>query len=1025
MNSHYKISAAWLQAAGKVLVLLAVAGLMHRAEAGAFGNDFLRVTQTLNTEFLSTSSGMQEAEVVPSHELLDEPLQLSTALVIQCDSELLLPGVPCELSLQAAGLPAVQYAGLELRYDTSRLTFVRERPGSVFGEDAVTLAKHLPDGSLGVSVSSTAGEREGDGEIVHLEFVISDGAPDGHASFSAEYLEFTDSDGSPLPAPLPEAAGIDIPPYLSDAGITGPGPITIARGSELVFRFRLAASGVTADDLADPERFTAEMIVIDASAWDGSAPFPAPASFDRTVPLSYTGTSGGQLRFEAPFPPEQPVGSWRVAGLFRLDDQPELVAGYGSDDGGLWDGETFNAVEVTVTTPRVTVAEWTFDGEQWTADTGLFTNLQHDAPAEVSLFGARFSGWTTGRSGRAPNSNNWQQEVNGEEDDAGNGDNGGGDGNGNDIDDGNGNGNSNDGASVVHDKYWQARLVATGYAELTLQFQMNGSGTGPRDFRLYYNVSGEAANGDGNGDPAGESGESSGWQPVPGGEFESSTSWTLTTVTLPEETGDVPELLLRWVRIGNTSISGNEIGPTGTNRLDDIRITGVPIDTEEMLVWPGNTTGEGAVTEADVLSLALYWMSTGPERIPQRIDWSPQPVVRWVPEAAAHADTDGDGRVGYRDLLAVGRNFGQTVESGPQKIAAQTASTGTLAAKTASASLHGNASVHLANGTNEQRASPLLSKPLPRLSADEQIHLVLQTESPVPLLGISALFSLDQLPPDGWELVSFAPGNWAKEWQTRDRLIRFHHGRAPAVVQEEYAGSKHQKAKGHDRDEIGGVSFHGLTVLAGNITESPGSVAETKNSVTGTRGGVAGTRGGVAETQSSVAQTPGSISWAAAWAHAGPAAPVDADELVILTIRARTNWHTDPVIHLHRVTLSTPSGLVDRPVAEDWKLLRQDRALDAGRSTSDDIPLTTRLHANYPNPFNPSTTLSFDLHEPGEVLVSVYDVLGRRIATLMQARMDAGRHELGWDASRLASGIYIVRLETADVAQTRQVMLLK
>jgi hypothetical protein len=72
------------------------------------------------------------------------------------------------------------------------------------------------------------------------------------------------------------------------------------------------------------------------------------------------------------------------------------------------------------------VAEWTFDGEQWTADTGLFLNLQSGNQAEVSLTGARFSGWTTGSSGRAPNSNNWQQE-NGDDNGGGSdGSNGGG-----------------------------------------------------------------------------------------------------------------------------------------------------------------------------------------------------------------------------------------------------------------------------------------------------------------------------------------------------------------------------------------------------------------------------------------------------------------------------------------------------------------------------------------------------------------------------------------------------------------------
>jgi len=905
----------------------------------------------------------------------EPPAEPATSLSVDCDDTPLLPGVPCVLTFGASALPDIQYAGLELQYDTARLAFLQERPGPVFDGNAVTIARHLPSGRLGVSISSTDGERPADGDILYMDFIIRDGAPAGPASFSVEYLEFTDSDGSPLPAPLPDAVGIDIPPYLSDAGITGPGPVTIARGSELQFGFRLAASGVTADDLSDPERLTAEMVIIDAGVWDGSAPFPDPAAFDQIVPLSYTGTSGGQFRFEAPFPPEQPVGSWLVTGRFRLDDHPELLAGYDSDGGGLWDAETFTAVEVTVTTPRVTVSEWTFDGEQWTADTGLFTNLQPGAPAEVSLFGARFSGWTTGSSGRAPNSNSWQQEDtggtgdsddsgdNGDTVDSGDGDNGsdgGGDDNGNGGPD-TGNGDSSD-APAPNDKYWEARLATTGYGELTLQFRMNGSGTGPRDFRLYYGLNGGAADG------------SAGWQPIPDGDFQAGTSWTLYTMNLPADAADAPELLLRWVRIGNTSIAGNDIGPTGTNRLDEVRITGVPLDTEEMFVWPGSTSGMGTVTEADVLNLAFYWMSTGPERIPQRINWAPQPVVRWVPEIAAHADTDGDGLVGYRDLLAIGRNFGQTVASGPQKIALTT----------------------------------ILTKSLPVLPAQETVHVVLRSDQAVPLLGISTRFSLDQLPSDAWELVSFDPGDWASEWQAQDRLIRFHHGRAPETIRKSILLD--ETAQG----------IQDKTISAGY-----GSQYSGKN---GTKySDISDTQSSEWNTQYSDQTNTQHSGWSAAWAHAGAVVAVPATELVTLTIRARTDWETAPVLRLQRASLSTPEGLDLHPDTERWELIRQDLPVDAdpGRDLYRDIPLTTRLHANYPNPFNPSTILSFDLHESGRVRVSIYDALGRRIAILTDTRMDAGRHELTWDAARLASGMYLVRLETGHTTQTRQVMLLK
>ncbi len=67
------------------------------------------------------------------------------------------------------------------------------------------------------------------------------------------------------------------------------------------------------------------------------------------------------------------------------------------------------------------------------------------------------------------------------------------------------------------------------------------------------------------------------------------------------------------------------------------------------------------------------------------------------------------------------------------------------------------------------------------------------------------------------------------------------------------------------------------------------------------------------------------------------------------------------------------------------------------------------LETAYPNPFNPSATIPFALPEAANVALTVYDVLGRRIATLADGRYEAGRHEAIFDGSRLASGLYIVR----------------
>jgi len=97
-------------------------------------------------------------------------------------------------------------------------------------------------------------------------------------------------------------------------------------------------------------------------------------------------------------------------------------------------------------------------------------------------------------------------------------------------------------------------------------------------------------------------------------------------------------------------------------------------------------------------------------------------------------------------------------------------------------------------------------------------------------------------------------------------------------------------------------------------------------------------------------------------------------------------------------------------------------------SASDQIaPLRSafELHPNYPNPFNPSTTLQFDLAKAGDVRLTVFDVLGKEVATLVDGRMSAGVHSVEFEGEKFASGVYFARLSVGDVAMTRKMVLLK
>jgi hypothetical protein len=80
-----------------------------------------------------------------------------------------------------------------------------------------------------------------------------------------------------------------------------------------------------------------------------------------------------------------------------------------------------------------------------------------------------------------------------------------------------------------------------------------------------------------------------------------------------------------------------------------------------------------------------------------------------------------------------------------------------------------------------------------------------------------------------------------------------------------------------------------------------------------------------------------------------------------------------------------------------------------------ELPAAFRLYDAYPNPFNPSTTIRFDVPERSRVRLCLYDVLGRELSPLLDQELPPGRHELRWDASGMASGMYYVRLR-ADAA---------
>ncbi len=89
------------------------------------------------------------------------------------------------------------------------------------------------------------------------------------------------------------------------------------------------------------------------------------------------------------------------------------------------------------------------------------------------------------------------------------------------------------------------------------------------------------------------------------------------------------------------------------------------------------------------------------------------------------------------------------------------------------------------------------------------------------------------------------------------------------------------------------------------------------------------------------------------------------------------------------------------------------------------IPVEYALHQNFPNPFNPSTTIEFSLPAPGFVTLSIFNVLGEKVATLVSEELTAGSYKYKWDATEVTSGIYFYRIQAGSFVETKKMTLLK
>ncbi len=130
-------------------------------------------------------------------------------------------------------------------------------------------------------------------------------------------------------------------------------------------------------------------------------------------------------------------------------------------------------------------------------------------------------------------------------------------------------------------------------------------------------------------------------------------------------------------------------------------------------------------------------------------------------------------------------------------------------------------------------------------------------------------------------------------------------------------------------------------------------------------------------------------------------------------------WTDDEVMNgrVYRYTLTSISTTGER---EELQSVEAIPAADAASLVTE-----YALHGAYPNPFNPTTTIGYDLAQAGQVTLAVYNLMGQHVATLVNGTETGGRHSVAFDATGLPSGMYVYRLEANGFSAMQKMVLLK
>ena len=138
-----------------------------------------------------------------------------------------------------------------------------------------------------------------------------------------------------------------------------------------------------------------------------------------------------------------------------------------------------------------------------------------------------------------------------------------------------------------------------------------------------------------------------------------------------------------------------------------------------------------------------------------------------------------------------------------------------------------------------------------------------------------------------------------------------------------------------------------------------------------------------------------------------------------LEIEPSVQVQTEPLIRI-----SDASGTV-ADVSDTLFTIQPPGSTTSTKESGQCGPTEFALHQNFPNPFNPSTTISYALPEKVFVTISIYNIRGEEVKRLVNRYVDAGNHQVAFDATGLPSGTYFVKMASGEFVQMRKLIFMK